>query len=179
MRIIKPPPPDQPDPGDAIPPAQIHVNADALQATGLALHQLVMVLNALVPLSLKIANVQVIGGETGHPEIDGGAQVAATNTVIHVCDRIDRIVKDDSRWSVKPAEESHDLFKKMIGEQLQEGQLRRMHLEEQINLVRLAQHQILREMEAEASMPPESKPKMGKKIATMMRKKFEQGGPDA
>lgn len=45
------------------------------------------------------------------PELDGGAQAAASATFIGVCKRLDEIISDSSRWNL---EKHHELYSELV-----------------------------------------------------------------
>jgi hypothetical protein len=134
-----------------------------------------MALNALTPLALKIANVQVIEGFPSHPEIDGGAQLAATQTIVHICDRLDRIVKEDERWSaalaVQMQKDSAELIHLAVGE----ARLRQQHIAEQIGLVQRAQAQVEQEMRLteQAKQPPPPPTQAARRLRERIKKNLD------
>lgn len=73
-----------------------------LQSTNGQLQALIAIADHLAPYILGIQNPLTGDKLEGHPEADGGAGVAASVTFCKVCDRIDRLLAEEKRWTLEP-----------------------------------------------------------------------------
>lgn len=78
-----------------IPHAMLLPNREAINTAQVSL--LLSVAQSLVAC-LNAHNLQNPEPQDTRPQIDGGVKSAAETTFIHVCDRLDKIIEDSSRW---------------------------------------------------------------------------------
>lgn len=107
------------------------------QITDFQLGPILAILRELQPFILEPVLEQ--GGTPTDPAIDGGVKSSAASTFIRACSRIDSILGDEARWTLKSRD---TLVQELI--KTQKAQRKFIEVQEQSSLMLQAPHYVLR-----------------------------------